>query len=141
MFEDFIVPRQASSTSYLLTYLLTYSMEQSLSSEANRFSDNQEIPCILWNPKVHCRIYKCPPPVSILSQLDPVHTPTFYSLKIHLNIILPKQYITQSKNSQYFMEPCSEEPFTCPYPKPDKSSISHSIIFKIQKFYMVVALR
>jgi len=31
---------------YLLTYLLTYSMEQSPSSEANRFSTSQEIPSI-----------------------------------------------------------------------------------------------
>jgi hypothetical protein len=50
---------------YLLIYLLTYLMEQSPFWDANRFSASQQIPLILWNPKVHNRIHKCPPPVSI----------------------------------------------------------------------------
>ena len=64
-------------------------MVQSPSWEANWFAASQEIPRISRNPKVHYRIHNSPPPVPILSQLDPALTPTSHFLKIHLHIILP----------------------------------------------------
>jgi hypothetical protein len=46
-----------------MIHLLTYSIVQSHSWEANWFAASQEIPRILWNPKVHYRTHKPPPPV------------------------------------------------------------------------------
>jgi hypothetical protein len=85
----------------LWTYLFTYCTQHSPSWEANWFAASQEISRILWNPKVHNHIHKCPPPVPILSQLHPVHNPTFHIFKIHLNFILP----STPASSQWSLSP------------------------------------
>ena len=74
---------------HILTYLLTHSMVQSPYWEANWFAASQEIPRISRNLKIHYRTHKRPPPVSILSQPNPVHIPTSHLLVIHPNIIHP----------------------------------------------------
>ena len=84
---------------FLLTYVFTHSMAQSPSSEANWFAASQEIPRISRNPKVHYRTHTSPPPVPILSQLDPLHASIYIlrnSIKAHDIRLLPH---TASQNT------------------------------------------
>ena len=115
---------------FVLTHLLTYSMEQSPSWEANRFSASQEIPHILWISKIHYLVYKCPPTVPILSQIDPVHTPSSYFLNIYLNIILPStpgsiQMVSFHQSSP--PKPCIHlsSPHTCYMPRQSRFRFYH----------------
>jgi hypothetical protein len=73
--------------------LLSYAVEETPYWEPNPFSAGQEIPHILRNSRVHYHIHKCPAPVIVLSQIDPVHYPTSWRsiviLYSHLHLGLP----------------------------------------------------
>ena len=79
----------------LITYLHTYSMVQRPSWDANWFAASQEIPRILWNPKVHYCTQKRPPAVPILGQPNQSTNPhptswrTILILSTHLRLGLP----------------------------------------------------
>ena len=104
-------------------------MEQSPSWETNRSSASQKISLILWNPKVHLRFHKSPPPVPILSQIDPVHAlpPTsriyILILSFHLRVGLPSCLFPSGFPHQNPV--CTSPlPHTCHMPCPSQSSWS-----------------
>ena len=126
--------------------ILPYPMEQIPSWEVRRFSARQVIPRILWKPKVHYCIHKCPPPVLIVSQLDPVHAHTSHFLKIPLNII-PTRTPGSSKwsSSLKFLHRnpvhTSPLPHMCYTPCPSYSRFDHLVNFgwgiQIMKFLIM----
>jgi hypothetical protein len=114
-------------------------MEQSPSWETNSRSAGREIPCFLWNPEVHYRAHKSPPPVSILSQMNPIHT--FISerstliLSSHLRLGLPSDFSLQVSRPK-FCTHCSP-PYSCHLPRPFHPWQSHyldNILWRVQIF-------
>jgi hypothetical protein len=77
------------------------------------------------NPNVHYRIYKCPPLAPILSQLDPVHTPTSHFSKIHPFITFP---------STPWSSKCSLS-LRFPHHSLYNLSPSHSLYIPLQSYY------
>jgi hypothetical protein len=62
--------KDVSDYIFVNTYLF---MELSSSRRAANCEAPQELPSILWNPKVQYRINKSPPLVPILSHIKPIH--------------------------------------------------------------------
>jgi len=81
-------------------------MEQSPSWEANSHSTSQEIPHLLWNPKIHYSVQKTPPLVLMLRKTNLVHTFHLVSvrsiliLSFHLRLDLPSGFFPASFFSQ-----------------------------------------
>ena len=73
-------------------------MVQSSSWAADWLAASQEIPRISWNPKVHYRTHKRPPPVPILGQPDRYRDLTFCkpfflpSLKLSLKHVMKTKH-------------------------------------------------
>jgi hypothetical protein len=65
----------------LLTYQLTDLLtpwSRALREKVTVFQLVKKFPAFYGTRRFYYRIYKCPPPVPNLSQLDPVHTPTYF---------------------------------------------------------------
>ena len=76
-------------------------MDQSPSWECTKSAASQEIPRILWNPKVQYCILECPVPIPIPSQINPHHASPSHSwrniliLSTHLRLCLPSNSFPQ----------------------------------------------
>ena len=102
-------------------------MQQGPSWEAESSLASQEIPRILWSPKFHYGVHNSPPPVPILSQINPFHVPHHTSwrfiliLSSHLRLGLPSGLFPSGFPTKSLYTPLLS-PHTCYMPRPSQSS-------------------
>ena len=104
-------------------------MEQRPTWETELFLASQEIPRIWLNPTVHYRVYKYPPTIPILSQINSVHFPhptSWWSVLIlpsHLRLCLPISLFPSNFPTKTLYTPLL--PLTCFKPGPHSSRFYH----------------
>jgi hypothetical protein len=78
-------------------------MELNSSWEHANCATTQELPNILFNRKVHCRVHKTPPLVPILSQSNANHTISSYLSNIHFNTAHPPTSWSSQWSLSFFL--------------------------------------
>jgi hypothetical protein len=93
--------------------MINISIEQS-PWDVNSHSASPEIPCLLWNPKVHYFFHKIPLLGPILSQMNPMCIFLFCFSKIHsiihLHLVLPMSCPFRSFNQTFV---CISHHYVC----------------------------
>jgi hypothetical protein len=103
-------------------------MHQIPSWEANKSSASQEIPLILWNPKVHYSIYKQPTPVPILSHINPVHVSPSHFWR---SILILSSLLRLGLPSGLFPSASQTKTRYVPLPSPLRATCPANLIFLI----------
>jgi hypothetical protein len=107
---------------------LTNSMEPSPNWEVDSRSAAQELPEIVWNPKLHYHVYKTPTQIPIMCQFIPLHPVPLSSISIlfyHLFLSLPSGLFPSAFPTKtlyvFLFPPC------VPYALPISSSLTLSL--------------
>jgi len=112
-------------------FVVIENIDRYYNSREQSSSTNQEIPHIIWNPKIHCRINKSPPPVPLPSQINPVHAPiphidNVVILSSHLHLGFP----SGSLSKVFLPEYCTH--LSCPTYMPHSRVISFFLVWSFE---------